>query len=89
MRLIKHLITENQIFGLKIIILLLKLMKETMNIMTQMMKKKEKACLKSIIWKFENDPNDPNFDLFKCVGDINLYILNLCEKKKNTKQSRK
>ena len=52
-----------------------------MNIMTQMMKKKEKACLKSIIWKFENDPYDPNFDLFKCVGDINLYILNLCEKK--------
>ena len=38
----KNLITENQIFGLKIIILLLKLMKEIMKIMTQMMKKKEK-----------------------------------------------
>ena len=61
-------------------------MKETMKIMTQMMKKKEKACLKSIIWKFENDPNDPNFDLFKCVGEINLYILNLCEKKHKIKR---
>ena len=40
--LIKNLISENQIFGLKIIILLLKLMKEIMKIMTQMMKKKEK-----------------------------------------------
>ena len=48
----KKLITEKQIFGLKIIILLLKLMKETMKIMTQMMKKKEKTCLKSIILKF-------------------------------------
>ena len=37
--LIKNLITENQIFGLLIIILLLKLMKGTMKIMTQMMKK--------------------------------------------------
>ena len=46
------LITENQIFGLKIINLLLKLMKEIMKIMTQMMKKKEKICLKSIILKF-------------------------------------
>ena len=45
----KNLITENQIFGLKIIILSLKLMKEIMKIMTQMMKKKEKICLKSII----------------------------------------
>ena len=50
--LIKNLISENQIFGLKIIILLLKLMKEIMKIMTQMMKKKEKTCLKSIILKF-------------------------------------
>ena len=32
--------------------LLLKLMKEIMKIMTQMMKKKEKTCLKSIILKF-------------------------------------
>ena len=44
--LIKNLITENQIFGLKIIILLLKLMKEIMKIMTQMMKKKEKTFKK-------------------------------------------
>ena len=37
--LIKKLITENQIFGLKIIILLLKLMKEIMKVMIQMIKK--------------------------------------------------
>ena len=40
--LIKNLMTENQVFGLQIIILLLKLMKETMKIMTQMMKKKNR-----------------------------------------------
>ena len=49
--LIKNLVTGNQIFGFKIIILLLKLMKKIMKIMTQMMKKKEKTCLKSIILK--------------------------------------
>ena len=43
----KKLITENQIFGLKVIILLLKLMKEIMKVMTQMMKKKEDTCLKT------------------------------------------
>ena len=48
----KNLITGNQIFGLKIIILLLKLMKEVMKIVTQMMKKTEKRCLKSIILIF-------------------------------------
>ena len=30
---------------------------------------------------FWYDPNDPNFDLFKFVGKINLYISKLCEKK--------
>ena len=48
----KNLTTENQIFGLKIIMLLLKLMKEIMKTMTQMMKKKEKTCLKGTILKF-------------------------------------
>ena len=41
--LMKTLITENQIFGLKITILLLKMVKETMKIMTQMLKKKEES----------------------------------------------
>ena len=40
--LIKNLITGNQIFALKIIILLLKLMKEIMKIMTQMVQKKRR-----------------------------------------------
>ena len=44
--------SRNQIFGLKIIILLLKLTKEIIKIMIQMMKKKEKSCLKVIILKF-------------------------------------
>ena len=48
----KNLTVENQIFGLKIMIVPLTLMKEIMKIMTQMMKKKEKTCLKSIILKF-------------------------------------
>ena len=48
----KKLMTENQRFGLKIITLLLKLMKEIMKTMTQMMKKKEKTCLKVIVLTF-------------------------------------
>ena len=64
--LIKNLITENQIFGLKVIILLLKLMKEIMKIMIQMMKKKEKTCLKNIILKF--------FDLISMI--LSLIFLN-------------
>ena len=31
------------------------------------------------------NPNDPNFDLFKFLGEINLYILKLCEKKAEKK----
>ena len=50
--LIENLITENQILGLKIIISLLKLTKEIMKNMIQMMKKKEKACLKRIVLNF-------------------------------------
>ena len=49
---IKNLITENQILGLKIIISLLKLTKEIMKNMIQMMKKKEKVCLKGIVLNF-------------------------------------
>ena len=50
-----------------------------------MMKKKEKTCLKIITSKFVCNPNDPNFDLFKFLGEINLYILKLCEKKAEKK----
>ena len=63
--LIKNLITENQIFALKIIILL-SLMKKIMKIMTQMMKKKEKICLESIILKF--------FDVIPMI--LSLIFLN-------------
>ena len=50
----------------KKIILLLKLMKEIMKIMTQMMTKKEKICLKSIILKF--------FDVIPMI--LSLIFLN-------------
>ena len=39
------------------------------------MKNKEKTC----------NSNDPNFDLFKFLGEINLNILKLCEKKQKIK----
>ena len=42
------------------------------------MKKKEKTCLKSII--FRCNPNDPNFDFFKFLGEINWYVSELHEK---------
>ena len=46
-----------------------------------MMKKKEKTCLKSIIFKmFRYNPNDPNSDLFKFLGEVNLYVSELCKK---------
>ena len=64
----KNLITENQI--LKIKILLMKLMKEIMKIMSQMMKKKEKTCLKSIILNF--------FDVIPMI--LILIFLNLLAK---------
>ena len=63
----KSFTTENQIFGLKIIILLLKLMKDIMKIVIQTMKKKEKTCLKSIILKF--------FDVIPMI--LTLIFLNL------------
>ena len=62
-----NLMTENQIFGLKIIILLLKLMKEIMKIMIQMMKKKETTCLKIIILNF--------FDVIPII--LSLIFLNI------------
>ena len=73
--------------------LLLKLMKEIMKIMTQMMKKKEKTYLKVIILKcldvipmifLISDLLD-NFDLFKFLGEINLHISKLGEKNAENK----
>ena len=54
-------------------------MKEIMNTMSQMMKNKEKTCLKSII--FCCNSSDSSFNLFKFVGELNLYISKLREKK--------
>ena len=73
----KKLMTENQRFGLKIITLLLKLMKEIMKIMTQMIKKKEDMFKKHSFKNFWCNPNDPNFDLFKFLGKIHLHISKL------------
>ena len=55
-------------------------MKEIMKIMTQMMKKKEKTFKKHNFKIFRCNPNDPNFDLFKFLGKINLHISKLREK---------
>ena len=52
-----------------------------MKIMIQMMKKKEKTYLKKHNFKiFWCNPNDPNFDLFKFLGEINLHVSKLREK---------
>ena len=29
---------------------------------------------------FRYNPNDPNFDLFKFLGEVNLYVSELCKK---------
>ena len=45
-----------------------------------MMKKKEKTFLKSIILNFFLcNPNNPEFDLFKFLGELTLYISELRE----------
>ena len=54
-------------------------MKEIMNIMTQMMKKKEKMFKKhnfKISWR---NLNNPEFNLFKFLGEIILHISKLCK----------
>ena len=38
---------------------------------------------------FQCNPNDPNFDLFKFLGEINLYILKLREEKAENKATNK
>ena len=44
-----------------------------------MMKNREKTCLKSI--NFCCNPSDLSFNLFEFVGELNLYISKLREKK--------
>ena len=70
--------TWNQIFGLKIAILLLKLMNKITKVTTQTMKKREKTCLKYII--FQCNPTDPSFNTHKFLGKINSYITKLHKK---------
>ena len=43
------------------------------------MKKKEDMFKNHNFKIFWCNPNDPNFDLFKFLGEINLYISKLCE----------
>ena len=65
---------ENQIFGLKIIILPLKLMQEITESMRQVMKKKENMFKKHNFKNFWYNPNDYNVDVFKFASKTNLYI---------------
>ena len=51
-----------------------------MKIMIQMMKKKEKTCFENHNFKiFWCNPNNPEFDIFKFLGEIILYISKLRE----------
>ena len=57
-----------------------------MKIMTQMMKKDREDMFKKHNFKILRcNPNDPNFDLFKFLGEINLYISKLLKKKQQIK----
>ena len=52
--------------------------------------KESETCLKSIILKFfDVTPNDPNFDLFKFLGEINLHISTLREENAENKRNNK
>ena len=82
MLLIKNLIKENQIFGLKIIILLLTLIKETFwkfyeNFDSDDEKEREDMFKKHIFKIFWCNPNDPEIDLFTFLDEISLYISTL------------
>ena len=54
-----------------------------------MMKKKEKTFKKHNFKIFRCNPNDPNFDLFKFLGEINLHISTLCEENAENKGNNK
>ena len=63
-----------QIFGLKIYTLQSNLMKEITKIMTQTMKKKEKACLKDIILKREKKRKVDEV-INKCAEDFEKIVV--------------
>ena len=54
-------------------------MKEIMKIMIQMIKKKEKTFKNHNFKFFRCNPNNLEFDLFKLLGEIILYISKLRE----------
>ena len=82
MSLIKHLITENQIFGLKVFNLIIEVDEgnhENYDLDDE--KEREDMFKKHYFKIFRFNPNDPNFDLFKLLGEINLYLSKLHTKK--------
>ena len=81
MCLIKNLITENQIFGLKIIIFIIEVDEGNHENYDSDDEKERKDMFKNHNFKvFWCNQNDPNFDLFKVLGKINLYVSKLHEK---------
>ena len=70
----------NQIFGLRIYTLLSKLLKEITKIMTQTMKKREDMFKRHNFKTIKCNPNNPGFDINKCLGKINSYVTKLREK---------
>ena len=79
--LIKNLITENRIFGLKMIIFFIEVDEGNHeNYDSDDQKEREDMFKKHNFKIFRCNPNDPNFDLFKFLGEINLYVSKLREK---------
>ena len=78
---------NNQIFGLKIIRLLLRLMKEIMK--NRWWKRKRRMFKKHNFKIFWFNTNDPNFDRFKFLGEINLDISKLREENAENKGNNK
>ena len=71
---------KNRIFGLKIIILPLKLMQEIMEVMRQVMKKKENMFKKHNFKNFWYNSNDSNVDVFKFASKIIYTYQNYAKK---------
>ena len=79
MCLIKNLITKNQVFGLKIIIFFIEV-DDGKNENYDSDEKERKDMFKNHNFKiFGCNPNNPEFDLFRFLGEIILYISKLHE----------
>ena len=87
---IKNLITENQICGLKNHIFTIEVDEGNHeNYDSDDEKEREDMFKKHNFKIFWCNPNDPNFDLFKFLGEINLHISELRKKNAANKANNK